>query len=58
MEAVPDCVLISVIAPTIMSSDITNTIEVILTCLAMMKFSLFPTVIISIIATGLLRAVF
>lgn len=58
MEAVPGCVLISVIAPTIMSSDIANTIEVILTCLAMMKFSLFPTVIISIIATGLLRAVF
>ncbi|CAM2805260.1 AzlD family protein [Actinobacillus equuli] len=58
MEAVPGCVLISVIAPTIMSGDIANTIAVILTCLAMMKFSLFPTVIISIAATGLLRTIF
>ncbi|WP_150539362.1 AzlD family protein [Actinobacillus vicugnae] len=58
MEAVPGCVLISVIAPVIMSGDLANTLAVVITCLAMLKFSLFPTVIISIIATGLLRTLF
>ena len=43
MEAIPGCVLISIIAPVI-------------TFLAMMRFSLLPTVIISIAATGILRA--
>lgn len=55
MEAIPGCVLISVIAPVILSGDFANTLAVIITFFAMMKFSLFPTVVISIIATGLLR---
>lgn len=58
MEAVPGCVLISVIAPVIISGNLANTFAVIITCLAMVRFSLFPTVVISIVATGVLRALF
>ena len=56
MEAIPGCVLISIIAPVILSGNVANTIAVIITFLAMMRFSLLPTVIISIAATGMLRA--
>ena len=56
MEAIPGCVLISIIAPVILSGNVANTIAVIITFLAMMRFSLLPTVIISIAATGILRA--
>lgn len=58
MEAIPGCVLISIIAPVILSGNLANTLAVIITFIAMMKFSLFPTVIISIIATGVLRTFF
>ena len=58
MEAVPGCVLISVIAPVILSGNLADTLAVIITFFAMMKFSLFPTVVISIAATGLLRMLF
>lgn len=56
MEAIPGCVLISIIAPVILSGNAANTIAVIITFFAMMRFSLLPTVIISIAATGILRA--
>ena len=56
MEAIPGCVLISIIAPVILSGNAANTIAVIITFLAMMRFSLLPTVIISIAATGILRS--
>lgn len=55
MEAVPGCVLISIIAPVILSGNLANTVAVIITFFAMMRFSLFPTVMISIVASGLLR---
>ena len=56
MEAIPGCVLISIIAPVILSGNAANTIAVIITFFAMMRFSLLPTVIISIAVTGILRA--
>lgn len=56
MEAIPGCVLISIIAPVILSGNAANMIAVIITFFAMMRFSLLPTVIISIAATGMLRA--
>ncbi|QSX33275.1 AzlD family protein [Shewanella avicenniae] len=55
MEVVPGCVLISVIAPVIFSGHITDIIAVAITFVAMLRFSLLPTVIIAIVATGLLR---
>ena len=57
MEAVPGCVLISIIAPVILSGNLANSLAVIITFFAMIRFSLFPTVVISIAATGILRAV-
>lgn len=55
MEAIPGCVLISIIAPVILSGNIANSIAVIITFFAMQYFSLFPTVIIAIVTTGLAR---
>lgn len=56
MEAVPGCVLISIIAPVILSGNLANTLAVIITFITMMRCSLLPTVIISIASTGILRA--
>lgn len=58
MEAIPGCVLISIIAPMVLSGNLANSLAVIVTFLAMMKFSLFPTVMISIVTTGILRHLF
>lgn len=55
MQAVPGCVLISVIAPVIVSGSIANLVAVGVTCLAMLRFSLLPTVLIAIFVTGGLR---
>ncbi|WP_066802270.1 AzlD family protein [Moraxella oblonga] len=55
MQAVPGCVLISVIAPVILSGNVANMVAVGVTCLAMLRFSLLPTVLIAIITTGVLR---
>lgn len=55
MQAVPGCVLIAVIAPVIVSGSIANMVAVAVTCLAMLRFSLLPTVLIAIIVTGVLR---
>lgn len=56
MEAVPGCVLISVIAPEIFSGNLANSLAILITLLATLRFSLFPTVVIAISATALLRA--
>lgn len=58
MEAIPGCVLISLIAPVVLSGNLANSLAVIITFWAMMKFSLFPTVVISVMATGILRHFF
>ncbi|KFZ37788.1 membrane protein [Shewanella mangrovi] len=55
MEVVPGCVLIAVIAPVIFSGHISDILAVAITFVAMLRFSLLPTVIIAIVATGLLR---
>lgn len=56
MEAVPGCVLISVITPTLVSGRLADTLAVGITLLAMCRFSLLPTVLISIASAGVLRA--
>lgn len=58
LEAVPGCVLISLIAPIVLSGDLANSLAVITTFFVMRKFSLFPTVMFSILITGLLRTIF
>lgn len=55
MEAVPGCVLISVIAPAFVSDNPANLLALAITLLAAMRFSLLPTVLIGVAATGLLR---
>lgn len=57
MEAVPGCVLISVIAPEIFSGNLATSLAVMVTFLATLRFSLLPTVLIAIAATALFRAV-
>jgi uncharacterized membrane protein len=55
LEAVPGCVLISVIAPAFFSTDPANLIALTITLLTAMRYSILPTVLISIATTGLLR---
>jgi uncharacterized membrane protein len=55
MESLPGCVLISVIAPSFVADRPADLIALALTLLVAMRFSLLPTVILSIVATGALR---
>ena len=55
LQVIPGCVLISVIAPYFVSDNPTNLIAIAITFLAACYLSLLPTVLISIVATGLLR---
>ncbi|WP_308923218.1 AzlD family protein [Janthinobacterium sp. J1-1] len=55
MDNVPGCVLISVIAPAFVSEQPANLLALAVTVLAAMRFSLLPTVMIGVAATGLLR---
>ena len=55
LQVIPGCVLISVIAPYFVSDNPANLIAIAITLLAACYLSLLPTVLISIIATGLLR---
>ncbi len=55
LQVIPGCVLISVIAPYFVTDNPANLIAMVITLLAATYFSLLPTVIISIGATGLLR---
>lgn len=55
MEVVPGCVLIAVIAPVIFSGHLSDILAVFISFFAMLRFSLLPTVIIAIFATGVLR---
>ncbi|QMT31835.1 MULTISPECIES: AzlD family protein [Alysiella] len=55
MQAVPGCVLIAVIAPVIVSGNVANMVAVAVTCVAMLRLSLLPTVLIAIVTTGILR---
>ena len=55
LEAVPGCVLISVIAPRFVSDKPAELLALAITLLAAWRLPLLPTVLISIVATGLLR---
>lgn len=55
LEATPGCVLIAVIAPAFATSNPANIIALVITLLVASRFSLLPTVIISIVAAALLR---
>lgn len=55
LENVPGCVLISVIAPAFVSDNPANLLALVITLLAAIRLSILPTVIIGILATGLLR---
>jgi uncharacterized membrane protein len=55
LEAVPGCVLISVIAPAFVSSRPADLIALAITLLAAMRLPMFPTVVIGVGSAGLLR---
>ena len=55
LQVIPGCVLISVIAPYFVADHPANLIAIAITFLAACYLSLLPTVLISIVATGLLR---
>ncbi|MFD1260357.1 AzlD family protein [Entomomonas asaccharolytica] len=55
LEAIPGCVLIAVIAPAFATTNIANLLALAITLLLASRFSLLPTVIISIAVTALLR---
>lgn len=55
MESLPGCVLIAVIAPSFVASRPADLIALAVTLIAAIRFSLLPTVVISIVATGALR---
>lgn len=55
LEAVPGCVLISVIAPRFVSSDPRELAAIAATVLAAARLPLLPTVLVAIAATALMR---
>ncbi|PLR29270.1 AzlD family protein [Chimaeribacter arupi] len=55
MEAAPGCVLITVIAPHFVTREPAEILALAITLLAAMRFSLLPVVVISVVATGMLR---
>lgn len=57
MEVVPGCVLISVIAPYFVRDNPADLMAIIITLIAASRFSLLPTVAISMASAALLRLV-
>ena len=57
LEVVPGCVLISVIAPYFVKDNIADLIAIVITLIAASRFSLLPTVVISMGSTALLRMI-
>lgn len=57
LEVVPGCVLISVIAPYFVRDNIVDVIAMAITLLAASRFSLLPTVIVSMLSAAALRMV-
>lgn len=58
LEAAPGCVLISVIAPRFVAENPIDLIALAVTLFAASRYSLLTTVLIAILATGGLRAIF
>lgn len=57
LEVVPGCVLISVIAPYFVKDNVADLLAIAITLLAASRFSLLPTVVISMLSVALLRTV-
>ncbi|TPK92791.1 AzlD family protein [Mesorhizobium sp. B2-4-12] len=55
MEAAPGCVLISVIAPAFVSRNPADLLALAITLVAATRLSMLPTVLIGVVAAGLLR---
>lgn len=55
MQVVPGCVLISVIAPYFVKDNPADMIAIVITLLAASRFSLLPTVAISMASAAVLR---
>ncbi len=55
LEVVPGCVLISVIAPYFVKDNPADLIAIVITLLAASRFSLLPTVAISMASAAILR---
>ena len=55
LEVVPGCVLISLIAPYFVRDNVADLIAIAITLVAAMRFSLLPTVIISMATAAVLR---
>jgi len=58
LEAAPGCVLISVIAPHFVSRNPADLIALGVTLLAATRYSMLPTVLISVTVAGVLRQIF
>ena len=57
LEVVPGCVLISVIAPYFVKDNVADLLAITITLIAASRFSLLPTVVISMLSAALLRTV-
>lgn len=57
LEVVPGCVLISVIAPYFVKDNVADLLAIAITLLAASRFSILPTVVISMLSAALLRTV-
>ena len=57
LEVVPGCVLISVIAPYFVKDNPADLLAIVITLIAASRFSLLPTVLISMTSTAILRFV-
>lgn len=55
MEAAPGCVLITIVAPHFVTTSPADLLALAISLLAAMRFSLLPVVVISVVATALLR---
>ena len=55
LEVVPGCVLISVIAPYFVKDNVADLLAIAITLIAASRFSLLPTVVISMLSAALLR---
>lgn len=57
LEVVPGCLLISVIAPYFVKDNVADLLAIAITLIAASRFSLLPTVVISMLSAALLRTV-
>ena len=57
LEVVPGCVLISVIAPYFVKDNPADLLAIVITLIAASRFSLLPTVLISMTSAAILRLV-